>query len=135
MRGSRTAVVVLGVCVGMVTLVFSQGGGQPTQPPDPTAQSPATAAPSTPATFPSPDPKQQHGAAPSTATLQKPRPFMGTIVRQKDGYVLRAGDLEYRVDDQSKARRFAGRNVKIMGTFDKTNNTIHMQTIETSPSS
>ena len=60
---------------------------------------------------------------------------MGTIVRQKDGYVLRAGDLEYRVDDQTKARRFAGRNVKIMGTFDKTNNTIHMQTIETSPSS
>ena len=135
MKGSRTAVVMLGVCVGMVSLSSSQVGGRPTQPPDPTAQSPATAAPSTPATFPSPDPKQQRGPAPSSAALQKPRPFMGTIVRQKDGYVLRAGDLEYRVDDQSKARRFAGRNVKIMGTFDKTNNTIHMQTIETSPSS
>ena len=60
---------------------------------------------------------------------------MGTIIRRKEGYVLRAGDLEYRVDDQTKVRRFAGKNVKIMGTFDKTNNTIHMQTIETSPSS
>jgi hypothetical protein len=60
---------------------------------------------------------------------------MGTIIRQKDGYVLRAGDLEYRVDDPIQARRFAGKNVKIMGTFDKTNNTIHMQTIEPSPSS
>jgi hypothetical protein len=70
-----------------------------------------------------------------TAPAQKARPFMGTIIRQKDGYVMRAGDLEYRVDDPNKARRFAGKNVKIMGTFDKTNNTIHMQTIEPSPSS
>ena len=60
---------------------------------------------------------------------------MGTIIRQKNGYVLRAGDLEYKVDDQTKARRFAGKNVKIMGTFDKVGNTIHMQTIEASPSS
>jgi len=127
---------VLGVCVGMVSLSFSQVRGQPTQPPDPTAQSPATAATTTPATFPSPDPKQQRGPAVSTATQQKKaRPFMGTIIRQKDGYVLRAGDLEYKVDDQTKARRFAGKNVKIMGTFDKVGNTIHMQTIEASPSS
>ena len=135
MRGSRTALVVLVVCVEMVSWSFSQVGGQPTQPPDPTAQAPATAAPGTPATFPSPDPKQQRGPAPATATPRKSRPFMGTIIRQKDGYVLRAGDLEYRVDDQIQARRFAGKNVKIMGTFDKTNNTIHMQTIEPSPSS
>jgi len=39
------------------------------------------------------------------------------------------------VDDPVKARRFAGKNVKIMGTFDKTSNTIHMETIEASPSS
>jgi hypothetical protein len=135
MRGSRTPLVVLVVCVGMVLLSFSQVVGQPTQPPDPTAQSPATAAPSTPATFLAPDPKQQRGPAPTAATSQKPRPFMGTIVHQKDGYVLRAGDLEYRVDDPMKARRFTGKNVKIMGTFDKTSNTIHMQTIEPSPSS
>jgi hypothetical protein len=135
MRGSTTAVLVLGVCVGIVSLSFSQVGGRPTQPPDPTAQSPATAAPSSPATSQSPDPKQPRGPSPTTATAQKPRPFMGTIIRQKDGYVLRAGDLEYRVDDPIQARRFTGKNVKIMGTFDKTNNTIHMQTIEPSPSS
>jgi len=108
MKGSRTAVVILGVCVRMVSLSSSQVGGRPTQPPDPTAQSPATAAPSTPATFPSPDPKQQRGPAPSSAALQKPRPFMGTIVRQKDGYVLRAGDLEYRVDDQARQEDLPG---------------------------
>jgi hypothetical protein len=115
----------------MVTMSFSQTGGRPTQPPDPTAQSPATSAP---ATIPSSDPKQEQGSTPSAAA-QKARPFMGTIIRQKDSYVLRAGDLEYRVDDPVKARRFAGKNVKIMGTFDKTSNTIHMQTIEASPSS
>ncbi len=130
MKCCRTAVVTLAVCVGTVTMSFSQTGGRPTQPPDPTAQSPATAAP---ATIPSSDPKQE--SAPSAAAQQKARPFMGTIIRQKDSYVLRAGDLEYRVDDPVKARRFAGKNVKIMGTFDKTSNTIHMQTIEASPSS
>jgi hypothetical protein len=114
----------------MVTMSFSQAGGRPTQQPDPTAQSPATAAP---ATTPPSDPKQE--SALSAAAQQKARPFMGTIIRQKDSYVLRAGDLEYRVDDPVKARRFAGKNVKIMGTFDKTSNTIHMQTIEASPSS
>ena len=129
MKCCRTAVVTLAVCVGMVTMAFSQGG-RPTQPPDPTAPSPATAAP---ATIPPADPKQE--SAPSAAAQQKARPFMGTIIRQKDSYVLRAGDLEYRVDDPVKARRFAGKNVKIMGTFDKTSNTIHMQTIEASPSS
>jgi hypothetical protein len=130
MKCCRTAVVTLAVCVGMVTMAFSQTGGRPTQPPDPTAQSPATAAP---ATIPPSDPQRE--SAPSAAAQQKARPFMGTIIRQKDSYVLRAGDLEYRVDDPVKARRFAGKNVKIMGTFDKTSNTIHMQTIEASPSS
>jgi len=132
MKCCRTAVVMLGVCVGMVTMVFSQAGGRPTQPPDPTAQSQATAAS---ATIPSPDPKQEHGSVPPTASQQKARPFMGTIIREKESYVLRAGDLEYKVDDPVKARRFAGKNVKIMGTFDKTSNTIHMETIEASPSS
>lgn len=130
MKCCRTAVVTLGVCVGMVTIAFSQAGGQPTQPPDPTAHSPATAAP---VTIPSPDPKQDHGSV--AAQQKKARPFMGTIIRHKDSYVLRAGDLEYKVDDPVKARRFAGKNVKIMGTFDKTSNTIHMETIEVSPSS
>src|SRR5437667_10852869 len=126
MRGCRTAVIVLGVCVGMVSLSSSQVGGQPTQPPDPTAQTPATAAPTTPATFPSPDPKQQRGPAVSTATQQKKaRPFMGTIIRQKDGYAFRAGDLEYKVDAQTKASRLAGKDVKVMGTHDKVVSSLH----------
>ena len=133
MKVCRTVFRILGVCVGLVTATFSQAGGRPTQPPDPTAQSPATEAP---ARIPSADPKQEQGSAPSTASQQKKaRPFMGTIIRHKDSYVLRAGDLEYKVDDPVKARRFAGKNVKIMGTFDKTSNTIHMETIEASPSS
>jgi len=58
---------------------------------------------------------------------------MGTVLRRNGVYVLRAGDLEYKLDDPDKARRYLGKSVKILGTLDKPTNTIHMKTIEPSP--
>jgi len=58
---------------------------------------------------------------------------MGTVLRKNGVYVLRAGDLEYKLDDPDKARSFLGKSVKILGTLDKPSNTIHVKTIERSP--
>jgi len=71
-------------------------------------------------------------AAPGAATAQ-PRPFMGTVLRRNRIYVLRAGDVEYQLDDSDEARAYANQSVKIMGTFDQPTNTIHVRTIERSP--
>lgn len=58
---------------------------------------------------------------------------MGTIVRSKDGFSLRAGDVEYKLDDSSKAKEYVGKDVKVLGSLDKQSNTIHVQSIENEP--
>jgi len=56
---------------------------------------------------------------------------MGTIIRSEDSYLLRSGDKEYKLDDQTKVKPFAGKDVKVTGTLD--NNVIHVQSIEAQP--
>lgn len=58
------------------------------------------------------------------------QPFTGTVLAQKNGCVLRAGDLEHKLDAQPRASRYVGQKVKITGSLDKAKNTIHIQTIE-----
>jgi hypothetical protein len=139
------AVFSLIVAAGLLPLAFAQGSTTPTQPQDPTAQTPTTQAPGqSPATtqpLPEPSAKQPPDESPtearSTSTSglhSKARPFMGRVVHDTSGYVLKAGDLEYKLDDQDRAREFKNRNVKVMGTLDKPTNTIHIGTIEASPS-
>jgi hypothetical protein len=94
---------------------------------------------SSPPTSPSPDPKQAPEDQPSAGkpgakAQHAATVFMGTIVRGQTGFVLRAADLEYGLDDQSKARRFNGKNVKITGSLDASSNTLHVENIEVSPS-
>ena len=102
-------------------------GNQPSQPIDPTAQAPATPAPATPPTFPTSKAKPQ---------VDRPdvRVYMGTIVKDGDAYVLKAANEKYRLDSQKKAKNYKGKDVKIMGTLDKTRNLIHVEKIEASPS-
>jgi Protein of unknown function (DUF5818) len=126
------------------TLVFAsimlgQSQSQQPNPVDPTAQSPASPGPppqSTPPTFPSgqaaPDSRNSQTSA-SGSDSQGARTFLGTIVRSKDGFSLRAGDVEYKLDDKSKAKQYVGRDVKVLGSLDRQNNTIHVQSIENQP--
>jgi hypothetical protein len=130
------AIVLAGI---LAIPAFSQT--VPTQPQDPTAQSPASpspASPGTPPTFPapkaqSPDMGSGNSAPTSTTTpvhKGKTKQFSGTIMKQADGYVLKVGNLAYRLDDQDKAQQYSDRTVKVMGTLDKATNTIHMEAIE-----
>jgi len=57
---------------------------------------------------------------------------MGRVLRESSGYVLRAGDLEYKLDDADAVRSYAGKNVKIIGSLDRPKNTIHVKKIEPS---
>jgi hypothetical protein len=47
---------------------------------------------------------------------------------------LKAGNEKYLPDSQKKAKNYKGKDVKIMGTLDKTRNLIHVEKIEASPS-
>jgi len=76
-------------------------------------------------------PRQATATSTSTAKA-KLRPFMGRVLRENSGYVLKAGDLEYKLDDADAVHRYNGRNVKIMGSLDRPTNTIHVEKIEPS---
>ncbi|MEY2413526.1 MAG: hypothetical protein QOD84_2132 [Acidobacteriaceae bacterium] len=107
---------------------------QPSQPIDPTAQSPASPAPEPSAAPVRRAAPESRAEASAGSTKPKLRPFMGTVVRRSEGFVLRAGDLEYKLDNQSEAERHQGKSVKVMGNLDKKDNTIHVQSLEPSPS-
>lgn len=128
----------------LATLLFAsfmlgQSQGQQPNPVDPTAQSPASPGPppqSTPPTFPSgtaaPD-SSRNSQTSAGSESQGARTFMGTIVRSKDGFSLRAGDVEYKLDDVSKAQKYVGKDVKVLGSLDRQTNTIHVESIENQP--
>jgi len=55
----------------------------------------------------------------------------GTIVKEDGRYVLKASDNKtYQIDDQEKAKRFEGKQVKIVGSLDMSTGTISIQSIE-----
>jgi hypothetical protein len=111
---------------------------QSTQPVDPTAQAPSTLAPSTPPTFP-PEVKQPEdgGSNPESTVARSSKhetgeTFVGTIVKQRHAYVLKAADAEYPLDDQGEAKKYKGKRVKVTGSADG-NHMIRVKKIELSP--
>ena len=88
---------VVGLCTLALLAVslpnlFAQGS-QPSQPGDPTTQAPATPAPATPPTFPTSEAKPQRDRG-------DVRVYMGTIVKDGDVYVLKAGNEKYLLDSR-----------------------------------
>jgi len=118
----------------MAALSFAQQGQAPV-PPDPTGNAPAQTTPPTfpqgEATKPSPNshPEGRTAASGSNMKAGKTNVFRGTIVSQDGAFVLKSGDLAYRLDDQEQAKTYEGQKVKINGTLDKQSNTIRMQSI------
>lgn len=116
----------LALLAGSLPNLFAQGS-QPSPLTDPTAQAPATRAPATPPTFPTPEAKAKR-ARPDL------RVYMGTIVGDGDAYVLKAANEKYLLDSQKKAKNYEGKDVQITGTLDKEKNLIHVEQIKVSPS-
>ena len=63
---------------------------------------------------------------------QKAKIFSGTIIKKGDNFILSdsASKLAYVLDDAEKASEFVGKRVKVTGTVDVANNTIHVETIQ-----
>jgi hypothetical protein len=119
------------LATALLPLAFGQSQSQQSHPVDPTAQSPATPPQgSTPPTFPT-----QSGEDKSAASTSKDsaKTFMGTVILSKGDYILRSGDKEYKLDDQSKAKQYAGKDVKVLGELDRHDNQIHVESIDVAP--
>jgi hypothetical protein len=58
--------------------------------------------------------------------------FKGRIFKNGEKFVLEdpAMNTSYQLDDQEKAEKYDGKNVKVTGTLDAQNNVIHVHAIE-----
>ena len=89
-----------------------------------------------PQPMPSPDrPLQQAEQQPAQSNPAQPSPaaqtFTGTIVKDGGKYILKtSGTNVYELDDQERAKRYEGKQVKIAGTLDATGNSLHVTSIE-----
>jgi hypothetical protein len=62
------------------------------------------------------------------ADAQTARSFDGRIIHSGSQFVLRDSNAHtaYKLDDQKKAKQYAGKRVKVTATMDSTSNTLHV---------
>ncbi len=81
----------------------------------------------------------QQGTQPQTSSpdqdssnsmqASQPSSFSGTVVRAGGKYVLKTSDMSYQLDDQQKAKKYVGQQVKVSGSLDSNTSTIHVSDI------
>lgn len=126
----RTSLILVAVfAMVMLPAAFAQSTTSPSQ--DPTAQPSAAPSQQTPSqTNPSTSTDPSAGAASSDSQ----RSFVGSIVKTSGKYVLHTAGTDYQLDDQSKAKKYEGKDVKVTGDLDASSNTIRIQSIDPSSS-
>ena len=73
----------------------------------------------------------QNPAQPDSQQHSTNQIFVGKIVKSEDRYILKgSGGATYRLDDQSGAKKYEDKDVRVSGTLDPTDNTIHVARIE-----
>jgi hypothetical protein len=87
------------------------------------------------APLPEQQPEAQTQPGQPASSQAQPQPSMqtvtGTIAKEDGKYVLKASDnVTYQLDDQDKAKRYEGKQVKVNGSLDAGSNTIHVASIE-----
>ena len=77
-------------------------------------------------------PQQQQGQ--QQPDEKKGERFVGQVVKAKNGQYALLTDKEagkgYYLDDQERAKQYDGQNVKVTGTLDVANSTIHVTDIQ-----
>jgi hypothetical protein len=100
---------------------------QPVPVPDSNADKQEGPTEDTPQQQPAQDAKApaQEKQGPAAQTLN------GTVIKLGNKYVLKTTDKQtYELDDQDRAKEYEGKQVKIVGSLDRTTNTIHITSIE-----
>jgi cytoskeletal protein RodZ len=131
----RTSLLLVAVfAMVILPVAFGQSTTAPSQ--DPTAQPSASPSQQTPSqTNPNPNPSTSTSTSPSndpssSAPPSDARSFVGSIVKASGKYVLHTGGTDYQLDDQSSAKKYEGKDVKVTGQLDASSNTIRVQSID-----
>jgi len=105
----------------------------PQQSPAENPQEP-TARPQQEPNEPAANPRQNEPQMPAAGpeATQDAKAFTGRIVKENGKIVLKdpVTKTSYQIDDQTKAKQFMGKQVKVTGKLDVNSNTIHVDSIE-----
>jgi|SRR5579859_5060207 len=112
----------------MAAALASSANAQQTEDPSRTTPPQSTVAQQSPQ-------RPDAGAPPSgEAQTQDALAFTGRVVKEKEKGQLVLNDpitkMSYQLDDQSKAKPYIGKQVKVIGKLDMNSNLIHIERIE-----
>ena len=97
-------------------------------------EDPAPATPRQQPSAPKPQAQQNREAQQPSSNVetQEALAFTGHVVQEQDQLVLKdpVTKMSYNLDDQSKARPYLGKQVKVIGKLEMKSNTIHIDSIE-----
>jgi uncharacterized protein YdeI (BOF family) len=84
------------------------------------------------ATSPQQQPNEAQIPPSSDAMTHEATAFIGRITKENDELVLKdpVSKVSYKLDDQAKAKHYAGQQVKVNGKLDMDSNTIRVDSIE-----
>jgi hypothetical protein len=122
--------ILLAAAVTLVAFALaSSAAAQPTE------EDPAPAVPRPQQSLTGPSSSRQQELPDSSANdaqTQAALAFTGRVTNEHGQLVLRdpVTKMTYKLDDQSKAKRFVGKQVKVVGKLEMKSNIIHIESIE-----
>jgi hypothetical protein len=96
-------------------------------------EEPASATPRQPQSSTAPSSSQEQAPLPAPdLQTQEALAFTGRVVQEQSQFVLKdpVTKMSYQFDDQSKAKPYLGKQVKVIGKLEMNSNTIHIDRIE-----
>ena len=144
MKQRMLKLITLALCAGIVPTVLAQNPKNPK--PDvgqPGSELVAWTQAQQPEPVPSPQPSQRAEPGPGAQRAsQQPasgqhdemqkqnatQTFAGTIMKSGNQYVLKTADnVTYQLDDQTRAKKYEGKQVQVTGILDETSGTIRVE--------
>jgi len=81
--------------------------------------------------IPQPEPQQKQPVPPAVDEKMPTQTFTGKILKDGDRYVLKlANHVTYQLDEQSGAKQYEDKDVRVIGILDAGSNTIRVTKIE-----
>jgi hypothetical protein len=120
--------ILLAAALTLVTFGLASSAQAQQADEDPVPVRPQQPQPTTPKS-----PPQQQGSAPSSEDqTQQALAFTGRVTSEQGRLVLSdpVTKMSYQLDDQTRAKPYVGRQVKVIGKLEMKSNTIHIDSIE-----
>jgi uncharacterized protein YdeI (BOF family) len=130
MKNLLTAIATIALAMALSVVSFAQQdqSAQPSAQPS-TSDTQNTQQPTADQQGTQPQPSAPDQDSSNSMQANQASSFSGTVVKAGGKYVLKTSDMSYQLDEQQKAKKYVGQQVKVSGTLDNNTSTIHVSDI------